>query len=291
MNINNIGAGVGFGQGPETIVGQNPMKFNVSAQKYMGHWITNDHKFGGVHVLSRVKSFTIYLDHLMTEQPFGYPLRPNLKKHHYNIRFINPKLQKEIEYEKFDYSIIKTNINVHADSLVNEMWPLFRILWRTRGGYTATIKFSPELDLTEFGDQYLPGGYSGEFKFMITNEGKWAADFKWDFQQTFVRGLHDERPPERLGPFFAQDYSRLKGNTASRARKLAKPHWGEEGRGGEDFNILINEEAHLNQTIDWTFKYWWKGSGDWSNAKDFEVSVSNQKKEATNYKPVVFMKK
>jgi hypothetical protein len=289
MNINNIGAGVGYGQGPETIVGQNPMKFNVSAQKYMGHWITNDHKFGGVHVLTRVKSFAIYIDHLLTEVPYGYPVRPNLRKSHYTVTFNNPTVQNDIGYEKFNYEIIKTNINVHADSLVNEIWPLLRTMWRARGGYTAHIKFSPELDLTEFGDQYLPGGYAADYKFTITDDGLWDAEFSWDFKQIYVPGAHEERPIERRGPFFAQDYSRLKGNTSTRARKLARPPWGEDGRDGHDFNILLKEEEILNQTVDWTFDYKWSSTGDWSNWKDYAVEVSTVKKEAINYAPVTFL--
>ena len=57
-NINNVGAGVGYGLGPETIVGQNPYKFNVSYQKYQNHWITRDFTKGGTHVMIRVKNIS-----------------------------------------------------------------------------------------------------------------------------------------------------------------------------------------------------------------------------------------
>jgi hypothetical protein len=148
MNLNNIGTGMGFGMGPETIVGQNPDKFNLSAQKYLGFWITKDFKMGGAHVHTRVKSFNIFVDNLVTDEPFWYPERTNLKKYHYDLKFHNKDNLKEIEYEKFDYNIIKTNINPYADSLVNEMWPIFRMLWKTRGGYDITVKLNPDLDFT-----------------------------------------------------------------------------------------------------------------------------------------------
>ena len=80
MNINNVGAGVGMAVGPETIVGQNPHKYNVSYHKYMNHWIANDFTIAGTHVMHRVKFFHMYLDLIAncTEVPYGYPVRRNL---------------------------------------------------------------------------------------------------------------------------------------------------------------------------------------------------------------------
>lgn len=275
-NINNAGLGVGYGLGPETIVGQNPHKFNISWHKYQGHWITNDFKIGGTHVMIRVKTFHMFADYLRgcSEVPIGYPIRINLAKEHYKILLNNPKNIKEVEYENFDYNIIKPNINPFADTLVNEMWPFFRMLWRTRGGYRAIIKFNPEIDLKEFGDQFGPGMFNAVYKFSITDDGKWQADFNINFEQ--VDNIFDDREPPRKGPFYAQDYSRLQSNTTKRARKLAKPTWSDEkGRSGEDFMNLLDEEKMLNETIDFSFKLHWVESGDWSNYADYEVKVSD----------------
>ncbi len=280
MNINNVGAGVGYGLGPETIVGQNPHKFNISWHKYQNHWITNDFKKGGTHVMTRVKTFHMFLDFMTgcTEIPFGYPIRFSLAKEHYKIKLDNPKTIKEIEYEKFDYEIIKANINPFADTLVNEMWPFFRMLWRTRGGYEAEVLFNPDIDLREFGSQYGPGMYNAVFKFKINDAGEWTADFKYKFDQ--IDNPYDTREPPpagRKGPFFAQDYSRMMSNTAKRARKLAKPTWDlETGRDGTDFGKLLEEEHILNNTIDFTFQFRYRGSGNWGNYKDYEVEVSNK---------------
>lgn len=283
-NINNAGLGVGYGMGPETIVGQNPHKFNISWHKYMGHWIRNDFTLGGTHLMTRVKTWHMFADFLRgtTEVPISYPIRVNLEKEHYTITLDNPNTIKEIEYEKFDYNIIKANINPFADSLVNEMWPFFRMLWKTRGGYTAEVRFNPEIDLKEFGSQYGPGMYNAVYKFKITDDGKWDADFDIDFNQN-VENPYDDRlpPPEgRKGPFYAQDYSRLQSNTAKRARKMAKTTWdSEEGRSGQDFSDLLNEEAHLNATVDFSFKLHWINSGDWGNHTEYEVEVSDTKRD------------
>ena len=278
-NINNMGLGVGYGLGPETIVGQNPKKFNVASHKYQGFWISDDFRKGGMHIMTRVKLIHIWLDMFkgFTEVPIGYPVRDNLPKEHYRIEFDDPKFFREIEYEKFDYDIIKPDINIYADSLVNEMWPFFRLLWKVRGGYTAEIHFNPEIDTREFGNSYGPLAYWAVFKFTITQDGKWKADFKWKYDQ-IDNPLDDrERPPKgRKGPFYAQDYSRIQANTAKRARKLARPDWdAEEGRSGSDFMDMLNEEAALNATIDWSFAYAWQGEGDWSDYKQYEVSVSD----------------
>ena len=267
MNINNVGAGVGYGQGPETIMGQNPHKFNLSYHKYQNHWITRDFTKGGTHVMHRVKTFHMFLDFMSgcTETPFGYPVRDSLKREHYKIDLHNPETIREIEYEDFDYNIIKPGISPFADTLVNEMWPFFRMLWRTRGGYTAEVHFNPEIDLKEFGSQYGPGMLNAVYKFEIDDNGNWFADFSWDFKQ--VDNPYDGRlpPPEgRKGPFFAQDYSRMMSNTAKRARRMAKPDWDlEKGRSESDFGDLLEEEQKLNDTIDFTFAYRYVNKGKW----------------------------
>ena len=278
-NINNAGLGVGYGLGPETIVGQNPHKFNISWHKYQGHWITNDFKMGGTHVMTRVKTFHMFADFLKgcTEVPIGYPVRDSLAKNHYKIELHNPKNIKEIEYEKFDYNIIKADINPFADTLVNEMWPFFRMLWKTRGGYKAEVRFNPDIDLKEFGSQFGPGMYYAVYKFNITDDGNWDADFDIIFNQV-DNNFDDREPPPlgRKGPFYAQDYSRLQSNTTKRARKLAKPSWSDEaGRDGQDFTDLLNEEQFLNETIDFSFKLHWVKSGTWTNYTDYEIQVPN----------------
>jgi len=284
-NINNAGLGVGYGLGPETIVGQNPHKFNVSWHKYQGFWISNDFSKGGSHVMTRVKLIHMWLDMFngFTEVPISYPIRDALSKTHYRVEFLDPTLYKEIEYEKFDYNIIPEvdPNNPYANSLVNEVWPFFRMLWKIRGGFSAVIHFNPEIDKKEFGDTYGACLYTGVYKFKIDHDGKWEADFYTKFDQ-IDNPLDDREPPPigRKGPFYAQDYSRIQANTAKRARKLAKPEWDlEQGRSGQDFMDLLNEEAKLNTTVDFSFEHHYKGTGDWGNFTDYYVKVSDTKRE------------
>ena len=217
----------------------------------------------------------------VTDVPISYPVRHALEKEHYKIKLNHSDMAREIEYEKFDYNIIKPNINPFADALVNEMWPFLRMLWKCRGGYEAEILYNPEIDLKEFGQQFGPGMFNAVYKFKISDSGKWEADFDMKFEQIDNPFDDRERPPlGRKGPFYAQDYSRMMSNTALRARKLAKPTWSDaEGRDGQDFSDLLDEETELNKTVDFTFDYHYIGYGNWGNYKDFEVEVSNTSRE------------
>jgi hypothetical protein len=284
-NVNNMGLGVGYGLGPETIVGQNPHAYNISFHKYQGHWISKDLAMGGPHVMMRVKLIHMWLDYFTgcTDVPIGYPMRHALQKEHYKIKLNNEHVRKEMVYEKFDYNIIPpvAENNPFANQLVNEIWPFLRNLWRSRGGFEAEILFNPEIDLKEFGTQYGPAQFYATYKFKITDEGQWDADFDIKFEQVDNPLDDREYPPEgRKGAFYAQDYSRWQSNTVKRARKLAKPTWSsDEGRSGQDFADLLDEEAYLNETIDFSFHTQFKGSGDWSNHEKYQVDVSNEKRD------------
>jgi len=282
MNISNIGTGMGFGMGPETIVGQNPEKFNLSEQKYLGYWITKDFKLSGSHVLTRLKSFHILIDHLVTEQPFDCTRRPDITRYHYDIEFQDDTILNDISYEKFNYEIIKTDINPYADSLVNEIWPILRVLWKARGGYNITIRFSPELDNKEFGGHFGTGEYTAEYNFSITTEGVWSADFKINFKQVYSN-KNDPRKSLRHGPFFAQEFSRMTGNAAQRARKLAKPRWGDQGRSYQDFDDLLKEELYLNRTVDWSFDWEWQGTGNWQNHEQYNIDTPDKKYQKISF--------
>lgn len=264
-NINNIAAGVGFAQGPETLTGQNPERFNLSPFKYMGFWITKDLSMGGMHVMHRVKFFSMFIDMMVgcTDMPFQYPVRRDLIDYHYTLEWLQEGIDdkpfmKEIdEYEEFDYNIIDLGENQYADTLVNEIWPLLRLMWLSRGAFRITILFTPELDLEEFGTQFGPEQFSATYKFEINELGKWKADFEYEFNQVPNYLTHK---PEA---FITQDYSRLQSNAAKSARKLAKPKWSiEDGRDSEDIRALIKEEKVLND-LDFSFKYRYKGRGKW----------------------------
>jgi hypothetical protein len=276
QNIVNIAAGFGFGLGMATVAGQNPEKFGLSHHKYCEGWIRKDFTLSKFHVLYRIKGFAVFLQHLLTENDVTVPNRPNLPKDHYRIVFDDPTLQKEIEYEKFDYNIIETGISAFADSLVNEVFVMFRMLWRTRGGFTAKIIYDQDLDTREFGERNV-GPYWASHRFKIDHDGNWQADFAYEFKQP-PANIKPADPLEPRAPFFAQDYSRETSNAAQRARKIAKPEWkgGDSGRDHEEFMALIEEERILNETVDLSFKFKWKGTGYWGDEDQHIIDVPSE---------------
>lgn len=262
MNIINISPGFGFGLGMNTVAGQNPDRFNILHHKYLDGVITKDFRLSKFHILNRMKSFFIFVQNLITENPIHIPQRPNIPMFHYTLEYLDPTIQKEIDYEQFEYDIIKPNIGPFADSLVNEMFVLFRMLWRTRGGFTAAVKYDEELDMMEFGGRNA-GPYWATHNFSIDHDGNWTYDATFKFvQPPSIIDPGDPMLPR--SPFFAQDYSREQVNAAKRAKKLAKPElWGEEGRDHIQFMALLAEERVLNETVDFTFDYEWSGTGKW----------------------------
>jgi hypothetical protein len=143
------------------------------------------------------------------------------------------------------------------------MFALFRTLWRIRGGFQMEVYFDPDRDDREFGNQYGGNDYTAVYKFEITKDGEWSADFDVDFVQKISHDAEEQQMPDRQGVFYLQEDSKLGTNAAIRARKLAKPYWGEDGRSQEDFWHVLNEEQQLNDTIDYTFKDRYKLTGKW----------------------------
>jgi radical SAM superfamily enzyme YgiQ (UPF0313 family) len=279
-----VSQGTGFVVGVDTVVGQNFDKFNLSPFYYYDHWITKDFKASLAHKMIKNKCFSIFTDFLQTDLICAKPTRPNLAKQHYQIKFNDIEKFNEVEYdyEDFDYEIIKPNISSFADSLVNEIWPFLRILWRTKGGYKLRLIFDKDLDREEFGERgSVP--IDAEYLFEIDDNGTWSADFKWDFKQEVqpedkykdIRWRNSEgtefvsADPE--GPVWKLTiFSKDNSNSAIRARKLA---WrGDETKKDLDPYNAFKEDELWNlskdfinvRQLDFSFTYDWQGTGKWT---------------------------
>jgi radical SAM superfamily enzyme len=173
---------------PDTPLSQNKEDFGVSKGHYGGHWVTNDYTNTILHRLIRYKSANIILNHLHCDNRNPDTIvsrleRPGIESH-YELSYNKKNIQDIIPYETFDYDIIKLSTNPVADSLVNEIWPLLRVLWLAVGEFKLDVRFSPEIDLPEFGPgSYLNDGlrpndyFKAHYKFEIDRHGAWTADF------------------------------------------------------------------------------------------------------------------
>jgi hypothetical protein len=271
QNILTIAAGFGFGMGMNTVVGQNPDKFGVSPHFYLDQWMTKDFRLTKIHVLCRIKSFAIFLQNLVTINHVHVPHRPNLIRDHYVLNIFDRSTLNEIEYEQFDYRIIQPNMHPFANTLVNEMFVLFRMLWRTRGGFSLDLKFDEQLDLVEFGERNV-GPFWANHKFIIDRDGNWKYKCDFNFKQP-------QSNLDKQTPFKTVDFSNIKVNAAVRARVHAKPIWGENGRTDLEFKALMVEERRLNSELDLSFQYQWEGNGYWGDKTPKPIDFDYQPKK------------
>ena len=278
----NIGQGTGFSVGVDTIVGQNFDKFNLKQWYYYDHWITKDDKLSIAHKLIRMKTFSIFTDFLLSESEIRKPTRHNLSARHYTIEWNNPYLQNEIDYidRDTDYNIIKPDISNFADSLVNEIWPLLHIMWKTRGGYKFSLKFNYEWELQEWGVRNAAPLYA-DYIFKINDTGKWRANFNWDYRQTHTDYVYPDKKriddngnliidPCTGGPVYTvMNFFSDNSNAASRARKLA---WKDDDKfkNRDPWNAFdmdwfnkVKEDFKVGREVDYSFKYNWQGKGKW----------------------------
>jgi hypothetical protein len=200
--LNNMSTGLTMMLSPGSDIAKMEDSYNIAPYDFQGSWALFDLTSTKFHRLVRQKSFLIFLQHLIARENIAGINRPGLAKT-YNIEYQHR--DATIDFEKFDYNIIKPNINQLANSLVNEIWPLLRMLWRAHGAYKITVKFDPVEDLNEWGNR-LAGNYTANHYFEIDADGKWSADFSYEFVQE----------PEDYNNNLWSDYS-------------FKYHWANEG--------------------------------------------------------------
>lgn len=247
-NVQYIATGIGCFVAEDNILGQNKEKFNISPLVYGNSqkmWITNDFKNSKLHRLIRIKTFNILMNNMPTGTRHVLSVRKNLNKDYSLIT--QTKVVKEVDYEVFDFNICKPNLNPFADSLVNEVWPLLRMLYRTRGAYKIEINFDDEKDTREF-SRFLGDDFNAIIKFEIDNEGNWKADFNFKYVQH-----------ENAWKF--QQYAQKQSNSLKRILILSgkenQPLWSIDNKTGEHM------ENEYNNTVDFSFDYSFNELGKW----------------------------
>lgn len=248
-----IACGHGFTEPPDTILSQNSEKYGMIKAYYMNNWITNDFRNSKVHRAIRLVTFNIFLKHTpkdgLIDKLTGNNFANFDTDKYHKIKFHKKQVLNSTEYENFDFDIIKPNINPLADSVVNEIWPLLRLLWRARGGYEIDVLITPDDINNEFGTR-LGCDLTAIYNFQITASGAWSADFQFSFSQD-------------IDAWKYQDYSRETSMSARRARKLAIPGSnGESDWTKEKYDVHHNLIEELKET-DFSFNYHYRDSGKW----------------------------
>jgi radical SAM superfamily enzyme len=183
---------------PDTPLALEREKFNISTGHFQGLWCTNSLDNTVVHRLIRLKSINILMNHMRRwERKFRDNLRierPGVDSH-YTLAYNPANIRATIPYEPdFDYEIIKVNINPVANTLVNEPWPLLRILWLAFGEFELDLNFDHATDLAEFGPVRVfneGGQFNARIQFKINRHGDWKAKFHYDLDASGPNGMPD----------------------------------------------------------------------------------------------------
>jgi len=181
-------------------IGRDPNRFNIHKDPgaFGGWWITKDYKNTILHRLMRFKMVYVLQNHYRLHNTIHWHHGKRGEQQgflpHYELNYNPENWVDEIPYElDFDFNIIKPDINPIADSIVNEVWPLLRVLWLAMGEFDIVLKFDPDLDRPIYGDfKYMSrecGDFWAEYRFQINKDGYWTAAFYNKLTGTYCRPL------------------------------------------------------------------------------------------------------
>jgi len=171
-------------------------RFGVAKEDWSWGWATQDMRNTVFTRFIRFKCANILLEqfrlHNMKKWFSTNRQYPDLQNQ-YTIEYDPANWAHMIPWEMdFDYEIIKVDINPVANALVNEMWPLLRVLWLAMGPYKFSLNFEPERDLREFVYVRYPRGgehrFWADYHFEIDSQGVWNADFDMRLQADPLNG-------------------------------------------------------------------------------------------------------
>ena len=189
--IKSIAPGTGLWDNRGTLY-DDRKRFNLSERdwesKWFGGWWTLDGLNTRVHRHIRIKLTHIWIDII---NKFRYKLNPLENSHriagdlteHYKFIY-DPAVWldlDDLEYEyNFNFRIINTD-NDFADSVMNEIWPFLRMLWRTIGEFGFSVTFDTMgLDAKHFDyNMNNEWDYFSDINFAIDKDGHWNAIMKF----------------------------------------------------------------------------------------------------------------
>lgn len=174
------------GLGHNTPLDLERERFGIRSKDWSWGWCTQDFTNTVFHRFIRFKSVNIFLEHFRrhrTHRKYQDHYQWGSLDDHYTIEYDPEHWQPTIPWEKdFDYHIFKlNNSNPVQQSLINEIWPLLRVLWLAMGPYKIHLTFDPDQDLKDFGYLRYPRGGNhklwARYDFEINKDGIWSADF------------------------------------------------------------------------------------------------------------------
>lgn len=167
-------------------------KFNINPRDYpwLGGWYSLDLMNTKLHRHIRIKLIHIWL--YLCKEYGGTITNVHSSEgditDHFKLKFDSEYINDHVEYENFDFmSVINSGKGNFADSVMNEAFGFFRMLWRVRGGYEMTLNFNPELDHRDFIFTIVPDThtYNAELYFKIDDDGNYVTKCNFKFTNTY----------------------------------------------------------------------------------------------------------
>lgn len=184
-NIDGISPGATLGDSALTDYEFNRDRYDMSPtdQLFLGKWWSLDWTNTKLHRFIRLKYFNLWL-FLCSDKKYGVvnnnQNRP-LMQNDYELVFGDDVfLVDQLEYEEWDHMVIKPNLGVFADTVVNEMFGVLRMLWRAKGAYRINFSFDKTKDKTEFGE-YISDDFDANIVFQIDQNGIWTSKQEYKF--------------------------------------------------------------------------------------------------------------
>jgi hypothetical protein len=167
-------------------------KFNINPRNkpWLGGWYSLDLMNTKLHRHIRIKLMHIWL--YLCKEYGGTVTNVHSSEgaitDHFDLKFDSEYINDHVEYENFDFmSIIKSGKGDFADSVMNEAFGFFRMLWRVRGGFEMTLNFNSELDHRDFIFTISPDthSYDAQLYFKIDDDGNYITKCDFKFKNSY----------------------------------------------------------------------------------------------------------
>ena len=167
-------------------------KFNINPRNkpWLGGWYALDLMNTKLHRHIRIKLMHIWL--YLCKEYGGTVTNVHSSEgaitDHFDLKFDSEYINDHVEYEDFDFmSIIKSGKGDFADSVMNEAFGFFRMLWRVRGGFEITLNFNSDLDHRDFIFTISPDthSYDAQLYFKIDDDGNYVTKCDFKFKNTY----------------------------------------------------------------------------------------------------------
>jgi hypothetical protein len=186
--ISAVSPGVGLGDAKGSLYDDRD-RYAISNRdkEWLAGWWSLDFTNTKIHRYVRIKLIHMWIEECVesggTLENIHKTGSEDITKH-YTCKFDSDLIHNHVDYENFDYNIIKSGHGDFADSLMNEVFGFLRMLWRTKGGYEITINFDPTQDRNDFmpvmtrPDMFE---YTAKIYFKIDDDGNYISNMNFKF--------------------------------------------------------------------------------------------------------------